>query len=107
MECSDEGAPDGWAPHIPTCWLREDLPDKLDEGNLDDYTHDLNNYGPHKPYDGWTKYHAKWNARRVTPSKLIQLAFHDCLRYWQAYFCIIVKRLDTSSLQSKKQFGIH
>ena len=81
IECSDEAAPDQWTPHKPTCWLRDDLPDKINDGSLDDYTRDLDDYGPHKdPADTWNRYHSKWNSRRVTPSRLVQLAFHDCLR---------------------------
>ena len=37
--------------------MREDLPDQLDKGNLDDYTKDIDSYGPRKDSDdGWHRY---------------------------------------------------
>ena len=84
LECAEEASPTGWAPNPPTCWLREDLPDKLNEGNLDDYTLDLDAYGPHKPRNNpQIMYRSKWapGFDQIDPAKLIQLAFHDCLRY--------------------------
>ena len=48
--------------------------------NLDDYTRDIDAYGPRANWDWWTQYFAKWSERRPTPARIIQLAFHDCLR---------------------------
>ena len=48
--------------------------------NLDDFTRDIDNYGPKVKWDWWIEYFAKWSERRPTPARMIQLAFHDCLR---------------------------
>ena len=79
IKCSDEAGPIGWAAQYPGCWWNTDL---LDYSiSLDAYTKDLKNYGPNsRPWNLWTEYFTRWSERRPTPSRLIQLAFHDCLR---------------------------
>ena len=92
IECSDEAGPIGWSPQYPKCWENTDL---LDYSiHLDTYTKDVEtNYGPtNHPWTGWTDYFARWSERRPTPSRLIQLAFHDCLRY-----CVIFIRINCYS----------
>ena len=81
IQCSDEAGPIGWTPQYPACWWNTDL---LDYNiRLDTYTKDVEtNYGPtNHPWTNWDDYFARWRERRPTPSRLIQLAFHDCLRY--------------------------
>ena len=66
------------------------LPDKFD-GQLDEYSHDVvgQDIGPRRGYDpNWVDHVGAHNPNPVNfvrrgpkPSLLIQLAFHDCLRY--------------------------
>ena len=74
----------GWGKH---CWFGVDgLPDKFD-GELDEYSHDVvgvdigprrtvNDFDPNK-----TPNPVNLHKRGPKPSLLIQLAFHDCLKY--------------------------
>ena len=80
LECSDEGGRTGWVPGTPECWRGTELYNGT-WWNLDDYTRDIGNYGPRITWTGWTEHFAKWDERRPTPARLIQLAFHDCLLY--------------------------
>ena len=65
------------------CWTIEGLPDMLDEGDLDEFSKDHEDLGPRAT---WAEQNApnvnyKWRQRGPRNSRLIQLAFHDCLRY--------------------------
>ena len=66
----------------PDCWTVEGLPDKLDEGDLDLYARDHDEYlGPREYGYNGNNIRYKWRRRGPNHSRLIQLAFHDCLRY--------------------------
>ena len=78
IKCSDEAGPIGWNLGTPLCWLDTDLYSY--DIPIDAYTKDLDDFGPRSPHNYWFDYFAKWSERRPTPSRLIQLAFHDCLR---------------------------
>ena len=89
MECQEIAA--SWKRgHYPRpvneCWGREieGLPDYLDEGDLDEYSKPFDDPGiPRSPQHEVEKadIRYKWHTRGPNPSRLIQLAFHDCLRY--------------------------
>ena len=78
LKCSDEAGPIGWHVQDPLCWKGTDLYGY--DIPLDAYTNNLDDFGPRSPHTYWNDYFAKWLERRPTPSRLIQLAFHDCLR---------------------------
>jgi len=80
LDCSDKAGPTGWVPGSPECWRGTEMYNGT-TWNLDDYTRDIDAYGPRANWDWWTQYFAKWSERRPTPARIIQLAFHDCLRY--------------------------
>ena len=64
------------------CWEMEGLPDMLDEGDLDVYARDHDeNIGPREYAYNGNNIRYKWRRRGPSHSRLIQLAFHDCLRY--------------------------
>ena len=68
------------------CWGREieGLPDYLNEGELDEYSKDHDDPTIPRLTGDELKYHNiryKWRGRGPSHSRLIQLAFHDCLRY--------------------------
>ena len=72
------------------CWRVEGLPDDLTSNQYPPhkYTKDIDKYGP-KFHDmlfgtrNFTRSPVAWlfDITSVSPAKLIQLAFHDCLRY--------------------------
>ena len=67
------------------CWGDPNLPDQLDEGDLDMYTQDIADFGPKderypRIYNAPT-IRNKWKRRAPGHTRLIQLAFHDCVRY--------------------------
>ena len=83
MECQFETVMTKDKKEWAACWRIPGLPDMLDEGDLDEFsrghgadpgpradTSELN--GPNIRY--------KWRTRGPKASRLIQLAFHDCLR---------------------------
>ena len=57
---------------------------EIDEDDLDEYLDDPY-IGPKSPKNKYNKFsdsqQYKWKTRGPTPARLIQLAFHDCLRY--------------------------
>ena len=58
------------------CWSDPGLPDNLNEGDLDLYSRD------HDEFNLPRKYSNRWRWRYgPNPNRLIELAFHDCLRY--------------------------
>ena len=71
---------------IVPCWSEPNLPDHLPEGkDLDIYTQDLDDFGPRDekvPRD-YNRGSIRNMWRRLGPghTRLIQLAFHDCLKY--------------------------
>ena len=62
-----------------SCWADTDLANY--SMRLDQYTRDNENYGP-IDVDGFDPSAGKirWTKRKPTNSRLIQLAFHDCLK---------------------------
>ena len=65
------------------CWTIDGLPDMLDQGELDEFSKDHEDIGPR---ESWFQQNIpnnryKWRERGPKNSRLIQLAFHDCLRY--------------------------
>ena len=81
IQCGDENHPKD-----PNgCWRVPGLPDKLEEGRLDDYSRDHDEYlGPRDQKDppdvDRNNRRYKWRTRGVGVGQLIQLSFHDCLR---------------------------
>ena len=80
MECQLEAAEPTFNPH---CWTIDGLPDMLDQGELDEFSKDHEDLGPRAT---WSEQNIpniryKWRERGPKNSRLIQLAFHDCLRY--------------------------
>ena len=58
------------------CWSDPGLPDNLNEGDLDLYSRD------HDEFNLPRKYSNRWRWRYgPNHNRLIELAFHDCLRY--------------------------
>ena len=55
----------------------------LDEGDLDEFSRDHEDLGPNAPWSELNQANIryKWRERGPKNSRLIQLAFHDCLRY--------------------------
>ena len=79
LSCSDEAGRIGWSIQTPECWRGTALFD--DTRPLDEYTKDKMNYGPRADWSWWWSAPiTKWTERRPTPARLIQLAFHDCLK---------------------------
>ena len=77
MECTATAA----ATMKVDCWTLPELPDKLDEGDLDLYSRDHDEYmGPREYKYNGNNIRYKWRRRGPNHSRLIQLAFHDCLR---------------------------
>jgi len=82
MECGDENYPN----NPNSCWRVPGLPDNLEDGWLDVYSRDHDEYlGPRDPkvppdVDRNNRRY-KWKTRGVKINQLIQLMFHDCLRY--------------------------
>ena len=69
-----------WSKPLP-CWEMEGLPDMLDEGDLDVYARDHDEpIGPRENEYNGNNIRYKWRQRGPSHSRLIQLAFHDCLR---------------------------
>merc|ERR1712223_626862 len=66
-----------------SCWTVEGLPDMLDEGDLDEFSRDHEDLGPNAPWSELNEANIryKWRERGPKNGRLIQLAFHDCLRY--------------------------
>ena len=69
------------------CFTLDGLPDQLTEDQLDEYLFDENGqwrefYGPsfNSPTKKEKGARNRWIARSPTAARLIQLAFHDCLR---------------------------
>ena len=89
MECQLEAAEPTFNPH---CWRINGLPDMLDQGDLDEFSNDHEDLGPRGPWieqnDPNVNY--KWRQRGPRDSRLIQLAFHDCLRYSNSTVFIIL-----------------
>ena len=84
MECQIEAASwMAWTTRPPlACWGMEGLPDMLDEGDLDEYARDHDEYiGPREYAYNGNNIRYKWRLRGPNHSRLIQLAFHDCLKY--------------------------
>ena len=54
----------------------------LDEGDLDEFSRDHEDLGPNAPWSELNQANIryKWRERGPKNSRLIQLAFHDCLR---------------------------
>ena len=88
MECQLDAAQPLYNPH---CWRIDGLPDMLDQGDLDEFSNDHEDLGPRGPWieqnDPNVNY--KWRQRGPRDSRLIQLAFHDCLRYSNSTVFII------------------
>ena len=58
------------------CWAVSGLPDNLNEGDLDLYSRDHDEFNlPRDHLKRW-----KWRYG-PSPNRLIELAFHDCLKY--------------------------
>ena len=79
MECQSE-AVEGFNPY---CWTINGLPDMLDEGELDEFSKDHEDLGPRATMSEQNEPNVnyKWRQKGPRNSRLIQLAFHDCLRY--------------------------
>ena len=90
MECQKE-AVESFTWHSPiyngqpnaSCWTIDGLPDMLDQGDLDEFSKDHEDLGPNAPWSELNQPNIryKWRERGPKNSRLIQLAFHDCLRY--------------------------
>ena len=80
MECQLEAAQPLYNPH---CWRIDGLPDMLDQGDLAEFSYDHEDLGPRATWEEQNirNLRYKWNERGPKNSRLIQLAFHDCLRY--------------------------
>ena len=79
LECSNEAGGKRWSFGNKECWKNTELYD--DMRPLDEFTKDIDKYGPKLYWNPtWHAYFEKWRSRRPTPGRLIQLAFHDCLR---------------------------
>ena len=86
MECQTEaieGFTWGTYQTPSNCWTIDGLPDMLDQGELDEFSKDHEDLGPRAD---WSELNVpniryKWRERGPKNSRLIQLAFHDCLRY--------------------------
>ena len=81
MQCGDENYPN----NPNSCWRVPGLPDNLEDGWLDVYSRDHDEYlGPRDqkdpPFVDRNNRWYKWRTRGVGISQLIQLSFHDCLR---------------------------
>ena len=81
MQCGDENYPN----NPNSCWRAPGLPDNLEDGWLDVYSRDHDEYlGPRDPMDppvvDRNNRQYKWKTRGVAINQLIQLSFHDCLR---------------------------
>ena len=65
------------------CWTIDGLPDMLDQGELDEFSKDHEDLGPRATWSEQNEPNIryKWRERGPKNSRLIQLAFHDCLRY--------------------------
>ena len=65
------------------CWTIDGLPDMLDQGELDEFSKDHEDLGPRETWfeQNIPNIRYKWRERGPKNSRLIQLAFHDCLRY--------------------------
>ena len=90
MECQKE-AVEVFTWHSPiyngqpnaSCWTVNGLPDMLDQGDLDEFSKDHEDLGPNASWSELNQPNIryKWRERGPKNSRLIQLAFHDCLRY--------------------------
>ena len=86
MDCQQQAADDFYMtsnPPNPSCWLVEGLPDMLDEGDLDEFSRGHGaDPGPRADTSelNGPNIRLKWRTRGPKASRLIQLAFHDCLR---------------------------
>ena len=80
IECGVENYPN----NPNSCWRVPGLPDDLEDQNLDKYNLAQGYQGPRDgkvPQDvERNNKRYKWDNRGVTPNRLIQLGFHDCLR---------------------------
>ena len=84
MECQFETVMTKDKKEWAACWRIPGLPDMLDEGRLDEFTENVEELGPFPDWeiqDNHKDKRYKWNQRGPRHSRLIQLAFHDCLRY--------------------------
>ena len=65
------------------CWTIDGLPDMLDQGELDEFSKDHEDLGPRATMSEQNEPNVnyKWRQKGPRNSRLIQLAFHDCLRY--------------------------
>ena len=82
MECQEKAVEPHGTGNID-CWTIDGLPDMLDEGELDEFSKDHEDLGPRATWveQNIRNLRYKWNERGPKNSRLIQLAFHDCLRY--------------------------
>ena len=87
MECQLEAAEPTFNPH---CWRINGLPDMLDQGDLDEFSYDHEDLGPRGPWieQNHPNVNNKWKQRGPSNGRLIQLAFHDCLRYSYSRACV-------------------
>ena len=105
MECQLEAAQPLYNPH---CWRIDGLPDMLDQGDLDEFSNDHEDLGPRGPWieQNHPNVNNKWKQRGPRNSRLIQLAFHDCLRYSNSTVfitCIIYYNVLSKVRDSQKQ----
>ena len=82
MECQEKAIEAHHTGNVD-CWTIDGLPDMLDEGELDEFSKDHEDLGPRATWaeQNIRNLRYKWNERGPKNSRLIQLAFHDCLRY--------------------------
>ena len=86
MECQSEAVAGflwGTPQNRSSCWTIDGLPDMLDQGELDEFSKDHEDLGPRATWSeqNVANINYKWKQRGPRNSRLIQLAFHDCLRY--------------------------
>jgi len=86
MQCGDENYPN----NPNSCWRVPGLPDNLEDGWLDEYSRPHEDLGPRDERNGYpdgdpdvdrNNRRYKWKTRGVAINQLLQLSFHDCLRY--------------------------
>ena len=75
------------------CWTIDGLPDMLDQGELDEFSKDHEDLGPRETWfeQNIPNIRYKWRERGPKNSRLIQLAFHDCLRCSNRPFITLLK----------------
>ena len=81
MDCGDENFPG----NPESCWRVPGLPDNLEDERLEQYSMNQTYPGPRDQKEpreiDRNSIRYKWKNIGVAPNQLIQLSFHDCLRY--------------------------